>query len=127
MQRSLNHLRALGYWPEITEYNLKRPGMRAYKRDLFHCMDILAAGEGYLLGVQATDITSISTRLRKIQSLPEFEIIKRAAPGLRFEVHGWDGPRVRIVDAMTMETISDNRILGGRSSKASKHKQIELI
>jgi hypothetical protein len=59
------------------------------RRDLFGCIDLVAVrrGEPGVLGVQATSLTNVSSRLKKAQG--------KAGPrtwlaaGNRFQIHGW--------------------------------------
>jgi hypothetical protein len=133
MQRSLAYLRSKGYWAEPVEHFVTVATMPGggFKRDVFHCVDIEALGVGHVLYVQTTTVGCMSEHITKIQGLPEFERIKRAAPGLRFELHGWDESRrgggLQIVDAMTLETILDDRVMAGRRRRTRLCHQGQLL
>src|ERR1043166_159608 len=96
-QRSLKFLKDRGYWPEMVEHwksfgkpvNINGQMLAGVRRDLWHCVDIEALGVGHVLYVQTTSIGELAAHLTKIQGLPEFDLIKRAAPGVRFELHAW--------------------------------------
>src|SRR5262249_12039540 len=66
------------------------PGERSgFRRDLFGCIDIIAArrGEPGILGIQATTLSHLSTRANKARARPELAVWL-AAGGL-FECWGW--------------------------------------
>jgi hypothetical protein len=125
MQRSLAYLRDQGYHVQVVERWIPSVCLR---QDLLHCIDILAFKD-HVLAVQTTTINCISEHINKIRALPEFDIVKRV--GWKFELHAWDnsvrGGRVKIVDLFTLETIMDDRVMTGRSSKARKLNQEQLL
>jgi hypothetical protein len=120
---SLSLLRAQGYLAEVTERFVRIPVKEgdgneahiavsncppdiAFRKDLFGCIDILAIKKGQTLAVQTTSIGNISARVKKIQSLVEFEWMKQA--GWQVHVHGWKlekGGGVRVINMTTMETL----------------------
>ena len=85
-QLSLNYLRKLGYTANIVEHWNSFAHIR---QDLFGFIDIVAikTGELGVLGVQSTSKSNISTRRRKIESLPEYIVWKGASN--RIVIHGW--------------------------------------
>ena len=122
-QLSLALLRRSGYLAEVTEHYVNIPDaddpMRIvdkFKRDLFHCVDILAIKKGTTLAVQTTTSANVAARMNKIRCLMEFDWIKLA--GWRLEVHGWEmsGGRwgVRVVDMSTELTDYNTILRAGR-------------
>jgi len=83
-QRSLKHLRDLGYLAGVVErWN---PHSRT-RHDLFGVLDLVAVGNGETIGVQTTSASNVSARVKKItdsDALPELR-----ASGWRLVVHGW--------------------------------------
>jgi hypothetical protein len=59
------------------------------RRDLFNCIDIIAArrGEPGIVGIQATTLGNLSSRLTKARAQPELAVW--LAAGGRFECWGW--------------------------------------
>lgn len=90
-ERSLAFLRGRGYTVAVVE---KWNPHARIRQDLFGVLDLLAIKPGEILGVQTTDITSVSKRLQKIA---DSEVVPRLREaGMRLEVHGWypkDGKR----------------------------------
>lgn len=83
-QRSLAHLRKLGYQCGITEHwnsFVKR------RQDLFGCIDIVALGEGTITGVQTTSSDNVAARRDKILAEPRMRAWLKA--GGLLVVHGW--------------------------------------
>lgn len=83
-QRSLNHLRKLGYRAAVVE---KWNSHARLRQDLFGIVDILAIKEGETLAVQTTSWSNVAARIRKIaesEATPDMR-----AAGWRIEVHGW--------------------------------------
>lgn len=82
-QRSLALLRKEGYTPETVErYNC----FTHTRKDLFGCIDIIAAGPD-ILAVQATSGSHVAHRLTKAKAQPQLKAWLSA--GGRFEVWGW--------------------------------------
>ena len=83
--RSLAELRRLGFMADVCERWIALVGIR---RDLFHCIDIVAVKAGEpILGVQATSASNLSSRLNKVRSLPAMRTW--LAAGGSFECWGW--------------------------------------
>ena len=84
--RSLQYLRDCGHVAAVVERWLPHANVR---KDLFGIIDVVAVRpqEQGVLGVQATSLPNVGTRLAKAQSLPELRIWLRS--GNRFAVHGW--------------------------------------
>ena len=83
--RTLNWLRDHGYAADVVERFIAHAGIR---RDLFHCIDIVAAQVGKpILGVQATTLGNLPARLAKARSIPELATWLGADAA--FEVFGW--------------------------------------
>lgn len=83
-QRSLKHLRELGYTVAIVEHwnhFTKR------RHDLFNFADLLAIRENEVLLVQVTSGSNTSARVKKITENEHISAVRKA--GIRVEVHGW--------------------------------------
>jgi hypothetical protein len=66
------------------------------RQDLFGCIDVLAVGEGGTVGIQSTSDSNLSSRVRKIEDMPEtVEALRNA--GWRILVEGWKKPKHRWV------------------------------
>jgi hypothetical protein len=88
-QRSLAHLRSLGYVCQVVEtWN----SFARVRRDLFGCIDIVALKDGApLLGIQCTSTPNLSARRTKCEAMGRRWI----TTGNQFELWGWakQGPR----------------------------------
>ena len=82
-QRSLAHLRELGYHVEIVE---KWNSFTKQRKDLWGWCDLLCIRKGEILAVQVT-ASAVSTRIKKIQESDTVQHVRDA--GIRIEVHGW--------------------------------------
>ena len=84
-QRSLEHMRSLGYVCQVVE----RWNPFAKRRiDLFSCVDILCLGpDGDTVGIQATSHSNVSSRVTKIANSEHVGAIRKC--GWRLLVHGW--------------------------------------
>jgi len=82
--RSLAWLREQHYLADVVERWIAQAGVR---RDLFHCIDVLAVKPGEIIGVQVTTSSNLAARLKKAQALPELRAW--LAAGGRFMLHGW--------------------------------------
>lgn len=83
-QRTLQECRALGLTAQVTER------WNAYARvrvDLFDCIDVVACGEGFILGIQACASASHAARMAKAKASPR--LAAWIAGGGRFEVWSW--------------------------------------
>jgi len=83
-QRSLEHLRELGYVAEVVERWIPQARIR---RDLFGVIDIVAVRAGETVGIQATSASNVSARVRKIAAASALPVLRAA--GWRLLVHGW--------------------------------------
>ncbi len=94
-QRTLKHLRALGYYAAIVEH---WNAFAKIRQDLFGIIDVLAVKPGETLGFQCTSSSNVSSRLHKRADHESTPQLRQA--GWRLEVHGWKKgkPEPRIVD-----------------------------
>ena len=99
--RSLAHYRRLGYLAEVVERWLPRVNRR---KDLFGCVDIIAARPGELIGVQATSTSNVAARIAKARAIPELRVWLTVA---RFVVIGWDLRNGRWVPRIVELTATD--------------------
>ena len=83
-QRTLALLRKEGYTAEVTEH---WNAFARIRQDLFNVIDVLALGDGEILGVQATSYGNISARAKKIADSEHIGAIRKA--GMRLEIWGW--------------------------------------
>ena len=83
-QRSLKMMRDQGYLCEVTE---RWNQWAKIRQDLFNFVDILCIKDGKTVAVQTTSYSNISARIKKIQGLDSYPIIKSA--GWEIVVHGW--------------------------------------
>ncbi len=83
--RSLKHLRDSGCVPQVVEYWNSFSRKRV---DLFGIIDIVALSpDGETIGVQATSLSNVSARVRKIGDSPVLGALRKC--GWRLYVHGW--------------------------------------
>jgi hypothetical protein len=102
--RSLAQLRAEGWTAQVVEQTIPHTFI---KRDLFHCIDIVAvkAGEG-VLGIQATTGPNAAARVQKIQesiqaqvwlqSPARLEVWAWSKRGMRGERKMWEVRRIKL-------------------------------
>lgn len=83
-QRSLEHLRRLGYLCAVVERWNPHGGVR---QDLYGFLDVLAIREGEVLGIQVTTGANVAARIRKIAKHENVGTVRKA--GIRILVHGW--------------------------------------
>ena len=83
-QRSLAHLRGLGYTVAVTEH---WNAFARIRQDLFGIVDLIALKGEETLAVQTTSGTNVAARVAKIASSAHIDAIRRA--GWRIVVHGW--------------------------------------
>lgn len=87
-QRTLKALRDEGWaLVEVVEHWQAFGSRGGYRKDLFGFVDILALGEGEILGVQACSRGDVATRCAKIADHPNVGAVRDA--GIRIEVWGW--------------------------------------
>lgn len=83
-QRSLKKLREDGYLAAIVEkWN---PHARV-RQDAFELFDLIAAGNGEIVGVQTTSGSNASARVKKITEHANTPLLRKA--GFRILVHAW--------------------------------------
>lgn len=83
-QRSLKHLRDLGY-PLVQVVERWNPYAKV-RQDLFGIIDVLAVGDD-IVAVQTTSGSNVSARITKMQESVALPILKKA--GIKVIVHGW--------------------------------------
>lgn len=83
-QRSLEHLRKMGYTVVVVEYY---NAFTKRRHDLFQFADLLAIRENEVLLVQVTSGSNVSARVKKITDNEHIGAVRKA--GIRVEVHGW--------------------------------------
>lgn len=83
-QRTLEHLRKLGYLCAVVEH--WNPHARI-RQDLFGIIDVLALKDGETLAVQTTSAGNVASRVRKIGECSHVGALRRA--GWRIVVMGW--------------------------------------
>ena len=84
-QKSLEHLRKQGYVAEVVEKTIPKTFI---KKDLWGFVDIVAIRDGETVGVQATSVANVSSRVNKIMDSEHYHTVKDA--GWKIEVHGWE-------------------------------------
>jgi hypothetical protein len=84
--RTLQRLRQLGYVAEACERWLPRANVR---RDLFHVADVIGvhAIRREVLLIQATTLSNLPARVKKVRGQVELQILLRA--GLAVQCWGW--------------------------------------
>lgn len=83
-QRTLQHLRNLGYRAAVTEH--WNPFARR-RVDLYGFVDVLAVGMGSTIAVQCTSGSNVSSRVKKIADSDMTPILREA--GWKIYVYGW--------------------------------------
>jgi hypothetical protein len=83
-QRSLKHMREQGYTCDVAEY---WQAFARKRKDLFSIVDIVCLGNGVTVGVQATSLSNVSARVKKITECEHLGALRTA--GWRLVVHGW--------------------------------------
>jgi hypothetical protein len=82
-QRSLAHMRKLGYVCAVVEkynHHVKR------KQDLYGFIDVLCVKDEDIVGVQSTSGDNVASRVTKISEHENWPLICKA---IRVVVHGW--------------------------------------
>lgn len=87
---SLRELERRGYVAAVVEARI--PGARI-SRDLFGCIDVLGVRDGETVAVQATSISNIASRIRKVEDSPALAAMRAA--GWTILVHGWRAGELR--------------------------------
>jgi hypothetical protein len=84
--RTLDYLRKSGFCAEPVERWIPEANVR---RDLFHCIDIIACTlDEPILAVQCTSLSNVSSRVAKAKTCPELAVWLKSGHG-RFWVRGW--------------------------------------
>lgn len=83
-QRSLKIMRERGFVCEITE---RWNPFAKIRQDLFNFVDILCVKDGITVAVQTTSYGNISARIKKIEALETYPIVRSA--GWVILVQGW--------------------------------------
>jgi hypothetical protein len=84
-QRSLKHLRDAGCVAQVVEY---WNGFSRKRVDLFTIIDIVALSpDGETIGVQATSLSNVSARVRKIADCEALVALRKC--GWKILCHGW--------------------------------------
>ena len=83
-QRSLKLMRERGYLCEVTE---RWNPFAKIRQDLYNFVDVLCINDGETVAVQTTSYSNISARVKKIQELETFPIVKAA--GWKVIIQGW--------------------------------------
>lgn len=83
-QRSLKLMRERGYVCEVTEHWNPHAFLR---KDLFGFGDVFCLGDGEAVMVQATSLSNVSARVKKITEHEHLAAVRKA--GLRILVQGW--------------------------------------
>ena len=83
-QRSLKLMRDRGYLCEVTE---RWNPFAKIRQDLYNFVDVLCIKDGETVAVQTTSYSNISARVKKIQELETFPIVKSA--GWKIIIQGW--------------------------------------
>ena len=92
-QRTLAEMRKRGYTCEVVEH--WNPHARV-RKDLYGFIDVLCLGDGEVIGVQATSLSNVSARVRKIVEHENLIAVREA--GIIILVHGWNGTKLKEVD-----------------------------
>lgn len=84
-QRSLKHLRDLGY-PLVQVVERWNPYAKI-RQDLFGIIDVLAVSNDSIIAVQTTSGSNVAARITKMKASVALPILKKA--GILVVVHGW--------------------------------------
>lgn len=82
--RSLKLMRDKGYLCEVTE---RWNPFARIRQDLYGFIDVLCIKEGETVAVQTTSYSNVSARIKKIQGLDAYAMVRSA--GWKVVVHGW--------------------------------------
>lgn len=77
-------MRDRGYLCEVTE---RWNPFAKIRQDLYNFVDVLCIKDGETVAVQTTSYSNISARVKKIQELETFPIVKSA--GWKIIIQGW--------------------------------------
>ena len=87
---TVRELERRGYMAQLVETRI--PGARR-TRDLFGCIDVLGIRGGETVAVQATSLSNIASRIRKVEESPALGAMRAA--GWTILVHGWRAGELR--------------------------------
>lgn len=89
-ERSLEHMRRLGFTAQVVERWIPQARRRI---DLFGVIDLVCLKPGQIIGVQTTSGGNLAARRTK--SMAEPRLREWLSAGARYELHGWRkaGPR----------------------------------
>jgi hypothetical protein len=87
---TLRELERRGFVASLVESRI--PGARI-TRDLFGCIDVIGIRGGETVAVQATSISNIASRIRKVEESPALAAMRAA--GWTILVHGWRAGELR--------------------------------
>ena len=82
--RTLSALRKEGWLPDVVEKWIPQARRR---KDLYGFIDVLAVGEGGVLGVQACAYCDVSKRVKKIEEHENVGAVRKG--GIAIQVWGW--------------------------------------
>lgn len=82
-QRTLKHMRGLGYLAEVVEKRLPRVFIT---KDLYGFIDVLAVKGEDIVGIQTTSSPNMAARVTKITEHENWPLVCKA---IRIVVHGW--------------------------------------
>lgn len=83
-QRTLAEMRSRGYLCGVVE---KWNPHARIRQDLYGFIDVLCVRDGEVVGVQATSLSGVSSRIKKIAEHENVGPVRKA--GIRILVHGW--------------------------------------
>jgi hypothetical protein len=83
-QRTLKHMRELGYKAQVVE---KWNAFARIRQDLFGIVDVLCVKNGETVGVQCTSGSNLASRIQKIAESEMTPILRSA--GWKLLAHGW--------------------------------------
>lgn len=90
---TLSEMRKRGYYCVVVEkWN---PHVKI-RQDLFGFIDILCLGEDEVIGVQATSLSNVSGRIKKIADHDNVAAVRKS--GIKIYVHGWKDGVLKEVD-----------------------------
>lgn len=88
-QRTLAECKRRGWIAQVVEQNVRIPGGRMFKRDLFGVIDIVAITPDGILGIQATSNNGGTHMARVHKANAEPRLVAWLGAGARFAVWSW--------------------------------------
>jgi hypothetical protein len=121
--KTLGYLRRAGWLPAVVESWIPKINRR---RDLWGFADVLAVHprDRVFLLVQVTTISNVASRLAKARGRHQLALWLKG--GGRFEVHGWRGAELKIVDVQAGD-LAPILVSKPRRRTANRHHQGELF